>query len=112
MRRSKEVSIRRALGAKKKTIVMQHVFEVAIIGALGGLVGLVVAYYGLQGMLNIRIYASDYTLRVEDVAPMFQLNLTMIGQAFVTGIVCTLIVSIYPIWRLCNVPPASQLKSQ
>ncbi|WP_448547099.1 ABC transporter permease [Thalassotalea fusca] len=112
MRRSKEVSIRRALGAKKKTIVMQHVFEVVIIGALGGLVGLVVAYYGLQGMLNIRIYASDYTLRVEDVAPMFQLDLTMIGQAFVTGIVCTLIVSIYPIWRLCNVPPASQLKSQ
>lgn len=112
MRKKKEVSLRRALGAKKMTIVNQHIIEVVIIGLLGGIVGVIVAYYGLQGMMHIRHYSSDYTVRLEDIAPYFQLNLPMIGKAFLTSVVCTLIVSIYPIWRLCNVPPASQLKSQ
>jgi putative ABC transport system permease protein len=112
MRRTKEVSLRRALGAKKKTIIAQHIIEVMIIGLLGGLLGIVVAHFGLQGMMNIQIYASDYTRRLEDMQPLFALDFTMITKAFATGIVCTLIASIYPIWRLCNTPPASQLKSQ
>jgi len=112
MRRTKEVSLRRALGAKKRTIIMQHVIEVVIIGLLGGLLGIAVSYFGLQGMMNIRIYASDYTVRLEDVKPFFQMDWTMIGYAFATGIICTLATSIYPIWRICNIPPASQLKSQ
>jgi putative ABC transport system permease protein len=112
MRRTKEVSLRRALGAKKKTIIAQHIIEVVIIGFLGGLLGIVVAYYGLQGMMNIQIYSSDYTRRIEDMQPLFALDYTMIASAFATGIACTLIASIYPIWRLCNTPPASQLKSQ
>jgi putative ABC transport system permease protein len=112
MRRKKEVSLRRALGAKKKTIIMQHLLEVTIIGLLGGALGVVISYFGLQGMMSIRLYSSDYTVRVEDVLPYFQLNWAMIGNAFVTGIFCTIIASIYPIWRLCNIPPASQLKSQ
>jgi len=112
MRRTKEVSLRRALGAKKKTIIAQHVIEVIIIGFLGGLLGIVVAYYGLQGMMNIEIYASDYTRKLEDYEPLYALDFTMISKAFLTGIICTLVTSIYPIWRLCNTPPASQLKSQ
>lgn len=112
MRRTKEVSLRRALGAKKKTIIAQHVIEVVIIGLLGGLLGIAVAYYGLLGMMNIRLYASDYTQRMADLQPLYALDFTMIAYAFATGILCTLIASIYPIWRLCNTSPASQLKSQ
>jgi len=112
MRRTKEVSLRRALGAKKSTIIAQHIIEVVIIGFLGGIVGIVISYFGLQGMMNISIYASDYRIRLEDLQPFFQLDLVMIGYAFLTGIFCTLIASIYPIWRICNIPPASQLKAQ
>ena len=75
MRRKKEVSLRRALGAKKKTIIMQHLLEVIIIGFLGGLLGIVISYFGLQGMMSIRLYSSDYTVRVEDMQPLFQLEL-------------------------------------
>jgi putative ABC transport system permease protein len=112
MRRTKEVSLRRALGAKKKTIIGQYVLEVAIIGLIGGVVGIIISYFGLQGMMNIQIYSSDYTTKLEDIQPLFQLDLMMIGQAFATGIFCTLVASIYPIWRICNIPPASQLKAQ
>jgi putative ABC transport system permease protein len=112
MRRTKEVSLRRALGAKKKTIITQHVIEVIIIGFLGGLLGIVVAHYGLLGMIKIALYSSDYNRRFEDLQPLYALDLIMITNAFLTGILCTLVASIYPIWRLCNTPPASQLKSQ
>jgi len=112
MRRTKEVSLRRALGAKKKTIIAQHVIEVIIIGFIGGVVGIIISYFGLQGMMSIRLYSSDYTVRLEDIIPLYQLDLVMISKAFATGIFCTLIASIYPIWRICNIPPASQLKAQ
>ena len=83
-----------------------------IIGFLGGLLGIVVAHYGLLGMMKIALYSSDYTRQLEDLQPLYALDFTMITNAFITGIVCTLVTSIYPIWRLCNTPPASQLKSQ
>jgi len=112
LRRSKEVSLRRALGAKQSTIIGQHLLEVIIISLLGGVIGLIVAYFGLNGMLNIQLYASDYELKREDLAPLFQLDWIMMMNAFITSIVCTIITSIYPIWRVCKISPATQLKSQ
>ncbi|GLX78351.1 ABC transporter ATP-binding protein [Thalassotalea insulae] len=112
MRKTKEVSLRRALGAKKFTIINQYILEVIIIGLIGGVLGILVAYLGLEGMMRIRLYASDYTMRLEDIVHYYQLDTVMIFQAFITSVLCTLVVSIYPIWRLCNIPPASQLKSQ
>lgn len=112
MRRTKEVSLRRALGAKKGTIIQQYLIEVVLIALLGGLVSLIVAYFGLEGMLNIQIYASDYTIKREDMAPLYALDWVMMRNAFITSVVCTVAISIYPIWRICKVPPASQLKSQ
>jgi len=112
LRRTKEVSLRRALGAKKSTIVVQHLIEVVIISLMGGVVGLVVAYFGLDGMLNIQLYASDYQMKREDLAPLFKLDWVMMRNAFLTSILCTVIASIYPIWRVCKISPASQLKSQ
>ena len=111
MRRSREVALRRALGAKKSTIIFQHLLEVIILGSLGGALGLVVSYYGLQGLMHIQLYASDYQLLLEDLRPMYSLDLEMIGAAFGIAIASTIVVGIYPIWRICNIPPASQLKS-
>ena len=48
MRRTKEVSLRRALGAKKATIMQQHLVEVSMIGVMGGLGGIGLAWLGLQ----------------------------------------------------------------
>lgn len=111
IRRTKEVSLRRALGARKSVIIQQYVMEVVMVGILGGILGVIIAYFGLWGMLNIRLYAVDYTITAESIAHQYQLNPLLIGQAFLTSVACTLVVSLYPIWRICNIPPASQLKS-
>jgi len=110
--KAKEISLRRALGAKKTTIMWQHLLEVAIIGILGGIVGLALSYVGLIGMRNIVVYSSDYTFAAEEIAHAFRLNWVMIGNAFLIAIGSTILVGLYPIWRVCNGKPAEQLKAQ
>jgi putative ABC transport system permease protein len=112
MRRTKEVSLRRALGAKKRTILQQHLLEVIFIGVIGGLFGIAFTYLGLQAMLRVSLYASDYTRTAADLMPYHQMDWEMIMAAFSVSVGCTLLVGLYPIWRICNVSPASQLKAQ
>ena len=112
MGRTKEVSLRRALGAKKKTIFQQHVIEVLMIGFIGGFIGVILAHFGLQGMLNISLYASDYMVLAKDLQPYHQMDWQMVGMAFLVALGSTMLVGLYPIWRICNVSPASQLKAQ
>lgn len=112
VRRSKEVSIRRALGARQSAIVSQHVMEVIIMGLIAGIIGVLIAWLGLKGMVQIRLYATDYRARVEDIVPYFQLDWWLVLQAFAISIASALVVSIYPIWRLARQPAASLLRSQ
>lgn len=112
MRRTKEVSLRRALGAKKRTILQQHLIEVIFIGVIGGLFGIAFTYFGLQAMLRVSLYASDYTRTATDLLPYHQMDWEMIMMAFSVSVGCTLLVGLYPIWRICNVSPAGQLKAQ
>lgn len=112
MRRTKEVSLRRALGAKKRTILQQHLIEVIFIGVIGGLFGIAFTYLGLQAMLRVSLYASDYMRSAADLMPYHQMDWEMIMMAFAVSVGCTLLVGLYPIWRICNVSPASQLKAQ
>jgi putative ABC transport system permease protein len=112
MRRTKEVSLRRALGAKKRTILQQHLIEVIFIGVIGGLFGIAFTYLGLQAMLRVSLYASDYRNSVAELMPYHQMDWEMIMAAFSVSVGCTLRVGLYPILRICNVSPASQLKAQ
>lgn len=112
MRRTKEVSLRRALGAKKRTILQQHLIEVVFIGVIGGVIGIGLTYLGLQAMLRVSLYASDYTRTAAELLPYHQMDWEMIMMAFSVSVSCTLLVGLYPIWRICNVSPAGQLKAQ
>ena len=107
---TKEVSLRRALGAKKKVIMLQHLIEVSIIGLFGGLVGVVVSFAGLNLMKYVRWYASDYTADLSVLNSAFQLDFTMVSVAIGVAVLSTIIVGLYPIWRVVNISPASQLK--
>lgn len=101
--KSSEIGLRRAIGASKAEIFKQHIIESACIGLLGGLVGLLLALAGLQGIKVL------YGRFVEDVASMnWQMALLGLGIALATSI----LAGLYPTWRACNIAPASQLKSQ
>ena len=97
-----ETSLRRALGASRKVIFNQQIVEVAVIGFSGGLIGLLIATIGLQGIEYL--YDSPPGLAKLDWVMM----LTAIG----TAIVSSMGAGLYPAWRVCRIPPAAQLKTQ
>ena len=97
-----EVSLRRALGASRRVIFNQQIVEVAVIGFTGGLIGLLLAVAGLEGIKLL--YESPPGLAKLDWVMMF----TAIGIAILSGVMAGL----YPAWRVCQIPPATQLKAQ
>lgn len=97
-----EVSVRRALGASRGAIFRQQIVEVALVGFTGGLVGLALAWAGLRGI--------DYLYDTPD--GLVRLDWPMITTAIGISIVSGILAGLYPAWRVCQIPPAAQLKTQ
>jgi putative ABC transport system permease protein len=101
LRRSSEIGVRRALGASKRSIFVQLLVEAGLIGLVGGVFGLVLAYAGLWA---VRHQPSSY-------AELAQLDVRMLFGTFVLSVVVSVLAGLLPAWRGCQVAPARQLKS-
>ena len=103
MRKSGDISVRRALGARQSDLFIQHLTEAGLIGLAGGLLGISLTLAGLKG---IEILFGDF---VENLVRMdWVMMLATIGLAVVSA----LAAGLYPTWQACRIPPASQLKTQ
>ncbi|MBH0041803.1 MULTISPECIES: ABC transporter permease [unclassified Pseudoalteromonas] len=102
LRRAPEVGVRRALGASKRQIFLQHLVEVAMLGFIGGMLGIVLAQLGLMGVVQ----SYDY---YENLATM---DLTMLLSAPLIAITTCILAGLYPAWLVCKTNPAIYLKSQ
>jgi putative ABC transport system permease protein len=105
MRRSKDISLRRALGASKSALFAQYIIEASMIGFAGGLLGIVMTWLGLRGIENL-FSIFDF------IEKLVVLDWTMILAAVALAIVSALAAALYPTWRACNVTPATQLRIQ
>ncbi len=77
--RTREIGIRKAIGARRSHIMMQFLIEACVLSILGGLIGLGLSALGLQiyGMI------ADTTINIEWVAAMGSLLFcVIIGVAF------------------------------
>lgn len=97
------VGLRRALGASKATIFKQNLVEVGLIGLGGGMLGLLLAWLGLQGVKAVNLGQYDQLVRMDQ---------TLVIAALLVSVVAALIAGLYPTWRICQVPPATYLKTQ
>jgi len=97
-----ETSLRRALGASRKTIFKQQLVEVGMIGCSGGLIGLVLVMLGLEGI--------EYLY--DSPSGLARLDWLMVFTSIVVAIASGMIAGLYPAWRVCKIPPANQLKTQ
>ena len=105
MRRAKDTSLRRALGASKTELFKQYVVEAGIIGVAGGLLGIVTTWFGLRGIENLFI---EY----EFIQHLVRMDWTMIMLAVALAIASALGAALYPTWRTCNITPATHLRLQ
>jgi putative ABC transport system permease protein len=101
LRRSREIGVRRALGATRRTIFAQFMVESGMVGIAGGVLGLVFAELGLWA---IRHQPAQY-------AKLAHLDVPMFFATFVIALIASLIAGLLPAWRACVVAPAPQLKS-
>ena len=99
--RAPEIGVRRALGASRLSVFLQHIVECEVVGLLGGALGLVLSWVALQ-LIN----------RLFDNLLAFHLDLTMVLAAVILSLFAGLIAGLYPAWRICRVAPATYLKLQ
>nr|WP_239537531.1 ABC transporter permease [Dyella mobilis] len=102
LRRSGELGVRRALGARRRDLFLQLGIESSVIGVAGGLLGLALAELGLW---SVRQQPDGY-------AHLARMDLAMLAGTFVLAIAASVIAGLLPAWRACNVAPALQLKTQ
>lgn len=98
-----EIALRRAVGASRRTLMLQYTVEAAIVGVVGGVIGLLLAWLGLQGIS---------LLYGEQTKGLTSLDTTMVAMGFGLAIASSILAALYPTWRACSVPPAGQLKTQ
>jgi putative ABC transport system permease protein len=101
--KSGDIGLRRALGATRATLFIQHMIEAGLIGLGGGVLGLGLAWLGLRGI---------EALFGEFVKNLVGMDWVMVLTAVCLAICSALLAGLYPTWRACRVAPAGQLKTQ
>jgi putative ABC transport system permease protein len=102
LRRSGEIGVRRALGAPRRAIYAQFLIEAALIGAIGGLLGL--------GFTAAGVASVGLVLPVS-IAALAKLDMSLLGITLLVAVGATLLAALYPTFRASRVQPAWQLKS-
>jgi predicted permease len=102
--RKTETSIRMALGAARGQLVRQMLMESVLLGCLGGLAGLAVAYEGTRAILALA-FPNSPQLTI-DPSP----SLPVLGFAFLLSILTGIIFGIAPAWISSHSDPAEALR--
>lgn len=95
--RTREIGVRKALGAKKKAIAMQFFIETITVGQIGGVIGIILGIligYGISTLLKLTF-----------VTPW-----QAIFAAFVTSFIVGLVSGLYPAIKASQLDPIEALR--
>jgi putative ABC transport system permease protein len=95
--RTREIGIRKAIGAKRRTILLQFLTEAACICLLGGLIGLGIAW--------------PLTFLMQKFLPAV-MSPAIIGVALLVSLVTGIVSGFLPAWRAARMDPVDALRSE
>ena len=93
--RTREIGIRKAIGATKRTIMGQFTLEAVVLCAVGGVIGVLV---GSGIALGLRVLLPS------------ALSVMWVSVAFTSACAIGLIFGIYPAWKAANLDPIVALR--
>jgi len=96
--RTREIGIRKAIGAKRRTILLQFLTEAACICALGGLIALAIAW--------------PLTLAVQRWVLPAALSPTIVIAALLVALMTGVVSGFLPSWRAARMNPVDALRSE
>jgi putative ABC transport system permease protein len=95
--RTREIGIRRAIGAKKRNIMAQFIMEAIVLCEVGGVLGVVLGILGGN--------ATAFFLKLPPVIPV---DWVIIGLAICS--VVGIVFGTYPAWKAANLDPIESLR--
>jgi len=95
--RTREIGIRKAIGAKRRTILMQFIIEAATICLIGGAIGLGIAW--------------PLTLIIQQYLPA-TISLPIVGLAILISLATGVISGFFPAWRAARMDPVDALRNE
>lgn len=95
--RTREIGIRKAIGAKRRTILIQFLTEAAAICLLGGLVGLGIAW--------------PITFVINRFLPT-HMSFAIVGIAIAVSLLTGIVSGFFPAWRAARMNPVDALRSE
>lgn len=101
--RTRELAVRKAIGASRSQIIAQLATEGLVLGVLGAAAGLLVAQWGVEGLLQL---APATLPRREDIG----IDLSVAVFAVGLSVICSLVFSLVPAWHATRTDLAATMK--
>jgi putative ABC transport system permease protein len=96
--RTREIGVRKAIGARKRDILRQFLFEAMTLTAVGGFIG-ILAGYGIAFVTRTLV-----PFLPTAVSPLW------VAVGFGTSVGTGLLFGMYPAWRAANLNPIDALR--
>jgi putative ABC transport system permease protein len=93
--RTKEIGIRKAIGARRRTILLQFLIEAVTLCLLGGIIGLIIAF--------------PLTFLVDQILPT-SMPLSVVGIAMLVSIFVGVVSGLLPAYRAAKLDPVEALR--
>lgn len=95
--RTREIGIRRAIGAKKRNIMVQFIFEAIVLCEVGGVIGVVLG-----------VIAGDVGAHFMHLAPVIPVDWVILGLLICS--IVGIIFGTYPAYKAANLDPIESLR--